>query len=101
RKKRSIFLKAATRSLLTVSSTSQWFSPIWGRRLSPRLRPASRNSGKIRDGQDGGRNLSTWASFRGPTPNLQTVCVNAVSIFLTCAEVKFPRGAGYGDQPAV
>src|SRR5262249_50270486 len=27
--------------------------------------------------------------------------VNAVSIFLTCAEVKFPRGAGYGDQPAV
>src|SRR6516164_3596569 len=29
--------------------------------------PASRNSGKIRDGQDGGRNLSTWASFRGPT----------------------------------
>src|SRR5262249_37921841 len=35
--------------------------------------PASRNSGKIRDGQDGGRNLSTWASFHGPTPNLQTV----------------------------
>src|SRR5262249_35897827 len=29
--------KPATRSLLTVSSTSQWFSPIWGRRLSPRL----------------------------------------------------------------
>src|SRR6516225_2985950 len=33
-------------------------------------RSASRNSGKTRAGGDGGRNLGTWVSFRGPTPNL-------------------------------
>jgi ClpP class serine protease len=32
-----VLSKPATRSLSRVSSTSQWFSPIWGRRLSPRL----------------------------------------------------------------
>src|SRR6516165_12081648 len=31
------------------------------------------NLGKTRGGADGGRNLGTWVSFRGPTPNLWPV----------------------------
>jgi hypothetical protein len=33
-------------------------------------------------------------------PEWETLAVNAVSILLTCAEVKFPRRRN-GDQPAV